>query len=216
MKKLILSLLAIAVIAMNVPALAVTFTGSLSTPDGITATAPWSDGFSIEWTITQNADLSWKYQYSFGYDFKEISHFIVAVSPDVTADDFWDINHSGGALAVYSGDDPSNPGMPSALKGLKIDVTNDNESRYFEFISSRAPVWGDFYVKDGKYDGNEVYAYNSTFGTDDPLDDPANGSINYKILRPDTHTDMIPEPATLILMGSALALGGFSRKFLKK
>ena len=164
MKKLIFSLFTILAVAMAAPVLAVSYSGSISTPTGITATAPWSDGMTISWVVTQQGDMSWKYQYTFGYEFKAISHMIVAVSPDVTANDFWSYNHAEHAINTFSGADPSNPGMPSALFGLKIDVTNEDEANYFEFVSSRAPVWGDFYVKDGKYGGNDVYAFNSTFG----------------------------------------------------
>jgi hypothetical protein len=94
---------------------------------------------------------------------------------------------------------------------LKIDIASDE----YYFTSTRAPVWGDFYMKDGKEDMSDIYAYNTTFGTDDPLDPPSNGSINYKILRPDTYTTIIPEPGTLLLLGSALALAGGYRRFRK-
>jgi hypothetical protein len=193
-----------------------TFTGSLSTPDGIYATEPWmTEGVVLNWEVMENADGSWDYRYWFrdyagGYLDKEISHMIVAISPDAYAEDFWGGN---GPLAIqtYDPSDPSNPGLPSAFYGLKIDISADD---YF-FTSSRAPVWGDFYMKDGKEDQSDVYAYNSTFGSDDPLDPPSNGSINYKILRPDTYTTIIPEPGTLLLLGSALALAGGYRRFRK-
>ena len=87
--------------------------------------------------------------------------------------------------------------------------------RTFSYTSSKAPVWGDFYIKDGSFEGHDVYAYNSTFGTPDPTDAPADGSINYKILRPDS-ISTIPEPSSMLLLGSALALFGGARRFRRK
>ena len=152
------------------------------------------------------------YQYRFSYPQKDISHFIVAISPDVTERDFWGANGAPISIATYDPSNPSNPGLPSAFFGLKLDY----EGNYFTFNSSRAPVWGDFYIKDGIFDGDDVYAYNTTFGLPDPTDDPADGSINNKILRPDTHTDMIPEPSSMLLLGSALGMAGVIRRFRRK
>ena len=126
------------------------FSGSLSTPTGLFATEPWmTEGMTISWEINQNADYSWDYRYSFrndagGYLSKQISHMVVAISPNATLRDFWGAN---GPLEIqtWSGDDPSNPGMPGELYGLKIDIAAEE---YF-FTSTKAPVWGDFYVKDG-------------------------------------------------------------------
>lgn len=195
---------------------ALSFSGSLSTPDGIFATEPWmTDGMVINWEVTQNADYSWDYRYWFrnaagAIPTKAISHMIVAISPEATLNDFW-----GGSgpleIQTWSGDDPSNPGMPTTLYGLKVDISSDE----YYFTSTKAPVWGDFYIKDGTLDKEPVYAYNTTFGSPDPMDPAANGSINYKILRPDS-VPMIPEPSTMILLGSALALAGGVRRFRRK
>lgn len=194
-----------------------TFSGSLSTPTGIFATEPWmTDGMILNWEISQNADLSWDYHYWFrnyagGVPTKAISHMVIAISPNATLRDFWDANGPL-EIQIWSGDDPGNPGMPGSLYGLKIDITDDE---YF-FTSTKAPVWGDFYIKDGTLDRDPVYAYNSSFGTEDPLDPPSNGSLNNKILRPDSSSVPIPEPSTMILFGSVLALAGGVRRFRRK
>lgn len=218
MKKVLLltSMLFLLVLTSQSAMALMTFTGSLSTPEGIFATEPWmTEGMTINWEISQNADYSWDYRYWFrnfagGVPSKAISHMVLAISPDATLRDFWEAN---GPLEIqtWSGADPSNPGMPGELYGLKIDISDDE----YSFTSSKAPVWGDFYIKDGTLDMNPVYAYNTTFGQDDPLDPPSNGSLNYKILRPDSIT-MIPEPSTLLLFGSALALAGGVRRFRRK
>ena len=215
MKKLLLTTLMLGLLVFaSQPAMA--FMGSISTPNGIIATVPWStEGLVLSWNIYQNVDLTWNYEYTFrnyagAPPYKAISHIVLAISPNAYAEDFWGSN---GNLSVnmYDPSDPSNPGLPSAFYGLKIDVTESAD--FFSFTSTRGPVWGDFYMKDGKYELNDVYAYNASFGTPDPLDPPSDGSIGNKILRPDTYTNIIPEPSTLLLLGSALALAGGWRKF---
>jgi hypothetical protein len=217
-KVLFLSTMFVFLILTSQSAMALmTFTGSLSTPAGIFATEPWmSDGMIINWEINQNADMSWDYRYWFrnyagGIPTKAISHMVIAISPDATSRDFWDAN---GPLEIrtWSGDDSGNPGMPGSLYGMKIDISDDE----YYFTSTKAPVWGDFYIKDGNFDQNPVYAYNTSFGDPDPLDPPANGSIENKILRPDSVSIPIPEPSTLLLFGSALAFAGGFRRFRRK
>jgi len=219
MKKfLLLASMMFLLVVMSQSAFALmTFSGSLSTPDGIFATEPWmSDGMIINWEISQNVDMTWDYHYSFrdyagAAPTKAISHMIVAISPNATLRDFWGAN---GPLdiQVWSGDNPSNPGMPSELYGLKIDISDDE---YF-FTSTKAPVWGDFYIKDGTFDRNPIYAYNSSFGTEDPLAPPSNGSLNFKILRPDSTSIPVPEPSSMLLFGSVLALAGGVKRFRRK
>jgi hypothetical protein len=219
MKKVLLlaSMLFLLIVTSQSAMALMSFSGSLSTPDGIFATEPWmTEGMIINWEINQNADMTWDYRYTFR-DYagaaprKAISHMVVAISPNATLADFWGAN---GPLEIqtWDGSDPSNPGMPGSLYGLKIDISDDE---YF-FTSTKAPVWGDFYIKDGTLDQNPIYAYNTTFGTPDPDDPPMNGSLNYKILRPDSTSIPVPEPSTLLLFGSALALAGGVRKFRRK
>ncbi|MHB1191090.1 MAG: PEP-CTERM sorting domain-containing protein, partial [Armatimonadota bacterium] len=78
------------------------------------------------------------------------------------------------------------------------------------FRSDRAPVWGDFYAKDGKTDGVYNTLYNSGFADDDPIAPATNGSLDGHLLRPDTTSDPVPEPGTLVgfitLGGSLLAM----------
>ena len=219
MKKFLLlaSVMFLLVVSSQSAMALMTFSGSLSTPDGIFATEPWmTEGMIINWEISQNADMTWDYHYWFrnyagGSPTKAISHMVVAISPNATLRDFWD---ASGPLEIqtWSGSDPSNPGMPSDLYGLKIDISDDD---YF-FTSTKAPVWGDFYIKDGTLDQNPIYAYNSTFGTPDPLDGPSNGSLNFKILRPDSTSIPVPEPSSMLLLGSVLALAGGVSRFRRK
>jgi hypothetical protein len=72
-------------------------------------------------------------------------------------------------------------------------------------VTARAPVWGDFYIKDGKTGGIDNSAWNTAFLDADPLDLPADRSINNHVLVPDTYTTPVPEPGTLLLVGTGLA-----------
>lgn len=204
--------LAMALVLMLAPlASALSFSGSLISPAGVTATGYWAQqGFQIEWFIEDQPDGSWKYQYwlkdSQGALYQEpamasISHFTIEISPDATEADFWGM---GGD--VEFGD----------INGISSAMKLDFGAGYYEFFSTRAPVWGDFYAKDGTAGGlGENTAYNAGFGNPDPLDGPTNGSIGNKILRPDTSTTVVPEPGTMLLMGIGLAGAGIVRKFRK-
>ena len=94
-----------------------TFTGSISTPSGIFATQPWmSEGMVLTWTVTENADMSWTYEYSFANNAgsdpsKDISHLIIEISPGATASSFYNANHDF-EVGTYGPTDPGNPGIP--------------------------------------------------------------------------------------------------------
>ncbi len=204
--------LAMALVLLLAPlASALSFSGSLMSPAGATATGYWGyNGFQIEWLVEDQPDGSWKYQYwlkdSQGVLYQDpataaVSHFTLEISPDATAADFW-----GASGRLEFGD----------INGISSAMKLDYGSGHYEFFSTRAPVWGDFYAKDGRAGGmglNE--AYNNGFGNPDPLDGPTNGSIGYKVLRPDTSTTVVPEPGTMLLMGIGLAGAGIVRKFRK-
>ena len=173
-----------------------TISGSLSTPSGVYATGYWGavSGFQITWTINEQADHSWFYK----YDISEIdgapllkgdiSHLTLEVSPRVTDNDFWDFSPGG---EVEFGE------MDGITNAMKLDWTADS----YSFYSNRAPVIGSFYAKDGVAGG---YGQNAAWNQD--------GSYIY---RPDTTNGMIPEPSTLILLGSGLLGMGLRRRFKK-
>ncbi len=171
-------------------------------PNGVAATYQWrsdysaatNDGFKIAWTITQTANVSFPVHYRYeitnasgGDLLKDLSHIIIQVSGNFTCDDI-----SPGATPhtyVSSGNSGSNPNMPAPVFGIKFTPTTDAEKAQFviEFDSTRGPVLGNFYAKDGN--AGPVTAWNTG------LSDPENGMF---IMRPDgKFSPAIPLPGAL-------------------
>ena len=225
---------------------AVSYTGFISNDTGtITATDGWSDedgniddvtgrSSKLSWTVDSNADESeWTYDYLFQVDEKDLSHIIIELSEvdgeypgeildGTTAAGDTDTNEVDGPQTFTS--DGSNPGMPGDLFGYKWGTSNDPKVYQFKFVTDRAPMWGDFYAKDGTDNTTDpptdVYAYNSEFGTDTtPPDIGNNDGVHGWVLVPDTNGggggQEIPEPTTMILLGTGLlGCGIFFRKKL--
>ena len=79
------------------------------------------------------------------------------------------------------------------------------------FDSDRAPVWGDFYAKNGTdTEGTDIYLYNSGFSIADPLVPAASGSEQNHLLVPDTVA--VPAPGAVFLGSVGLSLAGYLLK----
>jgi hypothetical protein len=159
---------------------------------------------------------------------RDPSHLIIEFSLDTDTSNYWNVTLDGediydiSQLDLYSSANPSNPLMPGEMWGLKLNTPNDFEGSFsYQFYSDRAPVWGDFYVKDGKESQVDVVAWNVDFLEADPLAPPQDGLLpdgaggfHYKILRPNGPSyGEVPEPTTLMLFGmGVMGLGLWRRR----
>lgn len=230
MKKVIAAAVGLTMLAAAPATMAVSYTGLLTYSGGGITTDPlpsnWAnDSASLSWTVTDSAaGLAagwWRYQYVWtankppgtqGGD--GLSHIIIELSPGVTDVDIEYINPGGGEIKTYDPGDPgnSNPGLPGAIYGVKLDG-GGSTAVTLVFDSNRAPVWGDFYAKDGSHPSvGDIYAYNTGFLAADPAAGPSDGTIDWHILRPDTKK--VPDAgSTAALLGlAAIGLSGLRRK----
>ena len=205
--------------AVDVP---VPSTDSRMTPpaSGVTATKGWESsqgGFKISWNITQT-NSTFHYVYTItdesGGDLKkELSHMLLELSDTITPDNLNDVIFNISSPGTIEGpktftSGSGNPGMPADLYGMKFDeIELDNFT--FSFDSTRNPIWGDFYAKDGGgNDNSSVHAFNTGFGTDPTLGD---APFTNWIPIPDSNV-VTPEPATFLLLGSGLGAAFLKRR----
>jgi hypothetical protein len=200
-------------------------TGSRWTQDalGVHETAAWAakykpdSGFKISWAITQitaptgydSSYVWWNYSYTAtgvnGGDLgKDISHFEVQVTePDVDYDNTMDFRLPAKAsLDTWPGGGSSDEGFPSgsSFYGVKFDFGSDLPT--YSFDSDHAPVWGNFFAKDGN--NNIIAAYNTGLqvsplglGGEFPTDSATLDKIQW-IAVPDgqiSRRQDVPEPA---------------------
>jgi hypothetical protein len=225
MKRVVLLSVVIACIAAAPAMAVVSYSGSLTGGDGVGIYAPDNHGFGnpwdsastvISWDVTQVGG-SWHYEYDFTVPSKNFSHVIIEVSDGATITGLTGATSEGPDTYKTTGPGASNPELPADIFGIKFSPTGDTTHFVWEFDSVRSPVWGDFYAKDGKNgtgpgDHTDVVMWNKGFLLADPTNAPANGSIDWKILRPDTETEGIPTPelSTWMLLGLSGLAGGFA------
>jgi hypothetical protein len=182
---------------------------------------PWLTGHTtFAWTVTGNTNGTYTYDYRLTVPdaSKQISHLILEVSPTFTAADLLSV--TAGTLDGSQPDSypkSSDPGMPSAMRGIKFSGGGAGSTSYdwiVSFVSDRAPVWGDFYAIDGKKFGHITAIWNAGFTAPDidPTAAAQSGSIGNHILVPDTHICTVPAPGALILSSLGAGLISWLRR----
>jgi hypothetical protein len=193
---------------------------TMSGSTGATGFGDWANNFTLAWDITQNAldvDLfDYEYTFTVGPTGSDLSHIVIGFSTSCATDRACITNgtDSPDGPRTYNALAPPNREMPAAIFGVKFTGFSGSGPYTFSFTSDRAPVWHDFYARDG---GN-AYAYNSG------LTNHLSESVLDFIAAPNGIPGgggggggQVPEPGSMILIGGGLvALAVGTRKRLAK
>jgi hypothetical protein len=172
-----------------------------------------SNHFSVSWVITNPVASTWNYSYTFSGTAttggQGLSHFILDTSDtciNVTAGTLADPNCITSPTWTISPAkyiaSPSNPNFPAGANiiGVKFNVIGGPALPVtITFVSDRAPVYGDFYLKVA----NSTSAYNNGLG----IEGTSTLSSDF-IAMPG---ELTPEPGTALLMLAGAALVGIGR-----
>jgi hypothetical protein len=170
-----------------------TYTGILKYGDGLKGATAWKSSI-LKWTVDDNTHPGlWTYAYSFTVKEKEISHVIIEVAEGFKQQNLRGDTTPKYELGTFGHKGNSTPGIPGDIRGMKWETSGKALNYSWVIVTDRAPMWGDFYAKDGKQKDDKdgkyqddkdcknkddkdckqkddwVFSYNKGFGSD-PVD----------------------------------------------
>lgn len=178
------------------------FSGALtsnSQSPGLTPEGQWlTQGFdTIGWDVSRNANGTWHYVYTLCVPVLDMSHFIVQLPTNFTAADI--LNPIGTFTSFSVGTftpGAAFPFLPGSIYGADF-LTTTGTSTQIAFDANIEPDFGNFYAQGSDDIVNAVF--NNGFLIPNTHHDPTCGSIDNKILVPDT-TPPISDASTIVLV----------------
>ncbi len=165
-----------------------TYTGSLKYGDGLEGAAAWKSSI-LRWTVEDTTYPGlWTYSYSLTVQKKGISHVIIEVAKGFEKQNLRRGTTARYDLGTFGQQGKSNPGIPGDICGVKWDTSGKALTYSWTVVTDRAPMWGDFYAKDGKDRDDWVFSYNVGFGSEPPDLTVKEGNNGGWVLVPGTMT----------------------------
>jgi hypothetical protein len=141
------------------------YSGNIKYGDGLIGTAAWNSA-ELFWTVEDETNPGlWTYIYTFSVERKAISYIIIGAANSFDQVNIKNGTSKGLELGQFGQNGNSTPGLTSPVYGVKWQVSGKSLECVRMIVTDREPMWGDFYAKDGKHNGDWVFAINAGFGS---------------------------------------------------
>jgi hypothetical protein len=192
---------ALVAVAVGVSQAGVAYSGSLTTftePGGLDAVGSWRSFVGpaiLGWNASLLDNGLWRYVYGFGAPVTDGTQFIVELPGSFTAADLENVegSYSGYFVGTLS-PGPDYPSLPGSIYGVNFTLV-EAKSTVIAFDAPIEPDFGNFYAQGANLEA----AYNDGFLIPNTHHEPQNGTIDSKILVPDTTAAPIPDASTIVL-----------------